>query len=111
MANTDNLIEYIIPMHYAYALINADNTGLNEAEIKELDEFQNDVNKEHGNASFIHGGEENDLGFCHNDVNSLGGDATKLFIRADEKCLCGRLMKREAKNYLSCICGRSRLTK
>jgi hypothetical protein len=79
----DELIEFDIPNWAISPLINGDESGLNDEEQERLDAFVQDVMSKYGNANFMLADEnELDLGFLRsNDIDNLGGEASKLLIR------------------------------
>ena len=79
----DDLINYEIPTEYAYALTNADVSGLSDDDIETLNQFEADVIADWGNAFFMHGGEESfEPRFeTTNDVTSEASDVVTLYIK------------------------------
>jgi hypothetical protein len=51
----DDLVDYVVPTHYATALINGDYSGLSDEEEQELNEFTETVIERTGNANFMLG--------------------------------------------------------
>jgi hypothetical protein len=82
--DNDDLIEYVIPTHYATSLINADMSGLSDEDEQELDEFVNRVQEAHGNAHFMLGNDTEEYFSHSNDVNNLGSDVMKLYVRPSD---------------------------
>lgn len=81
-----DLIDYTIPDWAGSYLINGDSSGLEDEDIAKVDDFVNSVISQHGNANFMmpSNDDEMDLGFCHsNDIDNLGSNCIKLFIRPD----------------------------
>lgn len=84
--DSDNdLLGFVIPEWAMSALVNGDYTGLEDYEEEKLKEFVKNTVNNFGNAHFIYNGDESDnLGFVwRNDIDSLGGNAHKLYIRPD----------------------------
>lgn len=82
----DELIDYTIPEWALSALINGDESGLNDEEQEKLDMFCKKVADEFGNASFMLGDDDDDLGFKHsNDIDNLGSNCTTLYIKPSKK--------------------------
>jgi len=84
----DDLVEYDVPSWALSALINGDYSGLNDEDEEKLNNFVNGVVNAHGNAHFIIGdmdGEDN-LGFrSYNDIDNLGSDVYRVYIRPDKQ--------------------------
>ena len=84
----NDLVEYEIPSWAISALINGDYSGLEDDEITKLNDFIQEVTNAHGNAHFMIDdieGKDN-LGFqSYNDIDNLGGDVYRLYIRPDEE--------------------------
>jgi len=64
---------YILPAYWASALINADNSGLEDNEIAEIEKFETD--KKEDGCRFACIGCSEEQYFAHrNDANNMGGD-------------------------------------
>lgn len=82
-----DLIDFSIPDWAGSYLINGDPSGLEDEDIEKVDRFVDRIVAKYGNANFImpNTDDEMDLGFCHtNDIDNLGSDCIKLYIRPDE---------------------------
>lgn len=83
----EDLIDYDIPEWALSALVNGDYSGLNDEEEQKLKQFLAKVSAEYGNAGFLLGdieGEDN-LGFKYrNDIDSLGSNVYRLYIKPDK---------------------------
>jgi len=84
----EELIGYDVPNWAMSSLINGDDSGLEDEDIQKINDFVNSVVKAHGNANFLLGdieGEDN-LGFRpYNDIDNLGADVYRLYIRPDKE--------------------------
>lgn len=84
----NDLIEYDIPSWAMSALINGDYSGLSEEDEEKLNKFTSEVVSANGNANFMLGdieGKDN-LGFKHyNDIDNLGGDVYRLYIKPNKE--------------------------
>jgi len=81
---TDGLIAYHIPQYYAYALTNADSSGLTDEDEEILNEFVDIVKDNYGNAFFMTRGDESfEPRFePSNDVTyNQGSDVVTLYIQ------------------------------
>jgi hypothetical protein len=73
---------FTIPNWALCYFINADSSDLSDEELQQLRTFEDKISNEYGNASFMLGDEEDDLGFCHvNDIDNLGSNCTMLYLR------------------------------
>lgn len=78
----DDLVDYVVPTHYATALINGDYSGLSDEEEQELNEFTETVIERTGNANFMLGNNDEGEYFSPaNDINNLGSSVMKVYIR------------------------------
>ena len=82
--DNDDLVEYIVPTHYVTALLNSDSSGLSFEDIEELAEFVDEVKDANGNANFMLGNDEESYFANRNDINALGSDVMKLYIRPSD---------------------------
>ena len=82
--DNDDLVEYIVPTHYVTALLNSDGSGLSFEDIEELAEFVDEVKGANGNANFMLGNDEESYFANRNDINALGSDVMKLYIRPSD---------------------------
>jgi len=83
-----NTYEYIIPSWAMTALVNGDDSGLDDDEIRELDEFEQGLIKEHGHANLslrdIDG--KDNLGFCfQNDINYSGDTCYRMYLLVEKQ--------------------------
>jgi hypothetical protein len=80
------VIDFVIPQWAVSALINGDESGLDEEDQKSLDSFVAYVIKEYGNANFsLPSDDELELGFRHsNNINSYGTDCVKLLLMVEK---------------------------
>lgn len=82
--NLGDLVEYDIPSWAMSALINGDYSGLEDEDETKLNYFVQKVMKQYGNANFMMNdieGEDN-LGFrAYNDIDNLGDNVYRLYIR------------------------------
>lgn len=87
----DNSIEFTIPTWALSALINGDESGLEEEDIEKLNKFVDETHKEYGNASFMLGDKSEDTEFYYrNDIDgTLGGDVTTLYLIPSNKMAKG----------------------
>lgn len=78
------LLEFHIPEWALSSLINGDDSGLEDDDIRKLEAFTSRVVSKYGNANFMLGdieGEDN-LGFKHsNDIDNLGSNVYRLFLK------------------------------
>lgn len=83
----DDLVEFDIPSWAISALINGDYSGLDDEDEEKLNNFTQRVKKQFGNALFMMDdieGEDN-LGFRpYNDIDNLGDNVYRLYIRPDK---------------------------
>ncbi len=83
----DNIVEllgFTIPTWAASALINSDESGLNDEDIEKLNKFVNKIVDKYGNANFMIGSdEEMESQFAsRNDIDGfLGGDVVRMYLR------------------------------
>ncbi len=79
----DELLEFDIPTWALSVLINGDNSGLEDEDIKKLDAFIQETIDEYGNANFMSGGESEEPSFrWRNDIDGvLGADVITLYLR------------------------------
>jgi hypothetical protein len=80
----DDLLEFDIPEWALSSLINGDDSGLEDDDIRKIEDFTSRVVSKYGNAHFMMNdieGEDN-LGFKHsNDIDNLGSNVYRLYIR------------------------------
>lgn len=78
----DDLIDFVVPQHYASALIDGDFSGLGDEDTEKLNSFISDVQRKFGNANFMLGDDEDmDLGFMtRSDVDNLGADMMRVYV-------------------------------
>ena len=76
------VLKFTIPNWAVCPVINADNSSLEEEDIKKLDEFIETTVYTYGNANFALPDDARlDLGFKHtNDIDNLGSDCTLLLL-------------------------------
>lgn len=75
------IYDYVVPVHYVYAMIYADVSGLNAHEIEEIERFENRLISRHGNANIMLGAESDESWFSWtNSVNNLGNDVCKVYV-------------------------------
>lgn len=81
-----NLVSFIVPEHSLGYFINGDKDSYEDEDLKKFADFENDVIKKYGNASFMTGDSEDDnLGFMsRSDIDNLGGNMVRLYIRPDK---------------------------
>jgi hypothetical protein len=81
---SNELLDFDIPEWALSSLINGDDSGLENDNIRKIEAFITRVTSEYGNANFILGdieGEDN-LGFKHsNDIDNLGSNVYRLYLR------------------------------
>ena len=65
-------IEYTLPVHWASSLINGDDSGLDDIEQAQLDEFIADMIDEHGTCQCIDAKLDDTTFFKYHDANSYG---------------------------------------
>jgi len=83
----DDLLEFSIPTWALSSLINGDDSGLEDDDIKKLNDFVDGVVKEHGNAFFMlpSNDEELEPHFTNrNDIDNMGSDVVALYLRPNE---------------------------
>jgi hypothetical protein len=80
----DDLLEFDIPEWALSSLINGDDSGLEDDDIRKIEDFTSRVVSKYGNAHFMMNdieGEDN-LGFKHsNDIDNLGSNVYRLYLR------------------------------
>ena len=83
----DDILEFVIPNWAISALINSDESGMEDDDIEKLNKFVKEVSDKYGNANFMLDYEEEmDLGFKHsNDIDNLGSDCSMLYIRPSKE--------------------------
>jgi hypothetical protein len=78
---TSELLEFTIPEWAVCALINGDDSGLNETDLSVLNSFVEQTVKEYGNANFMLGDESEFSEFrCSNDIVNEGGTVCTLYL-------------------------------
>ncbi len=81
---TDDMVEYDVPEWSLSALINGDDSGLENEDIVKLNKFKQSVVNQYGNAHFMLNdidGEDN-LGFRYNnDIDNLGSNVYRVYIK------------------------------
>lgn len=86
----EDLVEFDIPEWALSALVNGDESGLEDEDITKLNSFVSNVSSNYGNANFILGnidGEDN-LGFRNgNDIDNLGDNVYRLYIRPSKNSM------------------------
>lgn len=94
--NSDDLIGYDVPEWALGSLINGDDSNLEDEDIEKLNRFVDKVVRENGNANFMLGdidGKDN-LGFQRsNDIDSLGGNVYRVYIKPSNKTIDERKNK------------------
>lgn len=93
---SNKFIEFTIPFDYAYALINADTSGLSDEDEIDLNNFVDEIVEKYGNAFFMVGSEESfEPRFeVTNDVNNLGADVVTLYLQPSKEYNKGGNMKK-----------------
>jgi len=66
------MIEYTLPVHWASSLINGDDSGLDDIEQAQLDEFIADMIDEHGKCYCIGAKSDDTTFFKYHDASSYG---------------------------------------
>jgi hypothetical protein len=78
MTHTTNTQTYILPAHWASAIINADNSGLEDSDIADIQDFMERVKP-----GYCVGCSEEPY-FAHwNDYNNIGGNMLDFTFRID----------------------------
>ena len=81
---SNGLLDFDIPEWALSSLINGDDSGLEDDDIRKIEAFTSRVASEYGNAHFMMGDIEggDNLGFKHsNDIDNLGSNVYRLYLR------------------------------
>ena len=83
MKNYDTY-NYTIAQHYAVAMVNSDESGMEDEDIKLLDAFSDALLKRHGNAHIIIEPNDQEAKFTHCDVCSLMADCLDVIVMVEK---------------------------
>ena len=85
---SDDLLSFTIPTWALSALVNSDESGMEDEDIEKLNKFTDEIALEYGNANFMMGNEEEmQSHFTYrNDIDgNLGADVVTMYLRPSNK--------------------------